>query len=134
MLELQGSCGLNFQRFFASIVALLRAAPSHSARSTLDNPVFAVIELHRFDVYIRAGEMSNSQDAEVLNDGPDVFFNAADLATPRSQDDEAFPRISDPIKRGDGAGGRGYPGNFANYVGHGRRGRGRGGGQGHYPW
>ena len=109
-----GSLELDFQNLCSSMIAQRYAAVPHSTHSTLDNPVFAVMELHRFDAYID-GDASGSEDADVHNEGPDVFFYADDLQTPQLQTGVAFPSSLSTSRRGDWAARRGYSGSQENY-------------------
>ena len=69
-----------------------------AARSTLDNPVFAVMELHRFELYINDGDdESGAHSHDGFMEEPDAFvdgFNAAYLVTPKAQSETALQRVA----------------------------------------
>lgn len=95
----------------------------NSANSTLDNPVFAVMELHRFELYINDG----CEVADIELGGPaekfDSVFNSDYLFTPRAGPEDSLQRIAaTEVVNSDrlgnpgaarGGGGRGYQGGGA---------------------
>ena len=72
----------------------MRLARRNFANSTLDNPVFAVMELHRFEVYINDG----CEDAEIELGGPaekfDNVFDSDYLCTPKAGPEDSLQRIA----------------------------------------
>jgi hypothetical protein len=101
----------------------MRLARRNFANSTLDNPVFAVMELHRFEVYINDG----CEDAEIELGGPaekfDNVFNSDYLFTPKAGPEDSLQRIASTevfnadrpgnFRPARGGGGRGYQGGGA---------------------
>jgi len=85
---------------FEITIACTLVAPSNPPSSTLDNPVFAVMELHRFEAHINDNQGEGEEDVDVHLEGPanekkfvDVF-DAAYLLSPRAQSVESFQRVN----------------------------------------